>query len=173
MPRPVILRTVMAGCLVLLLATWARTGPFMQPRADVDPQRASLADLKRFGLKITLLAPVLEKIGLSRDELRSKWVDKLTEQGFVLDDDAESFLELKVGLTAHRKVPDAVAINPVLSLWQPVTVGRTRHELVLPTYTISLVGLERKEHFGPTLTQVVDGMLDQFVKACESASASP
>ena len=165
--RPAIL-LVVAGMAV---AAWS--APMVPRNRALAPEIASLEGLKRLRLDLAPLPAEVISAGLELDAIRASWTAALRGAGFELTSDEDApRLELKMITIIEPNVPDAIAVNPYLLLYQDVAIQRTGRGLPLPTYANIQVGLESRKRFARPLREVLEMMIEQFIADCQRADRS-
>jgi len=158
--------------IILVLALITRAAPMVPERVVPTDQVRSLAGLTQFRLKVLPLSRDLLSAGLDAERIRDGWVDALREEGFDVNDESSSLLELRIITVVDSNEPDMVAINLMLMLYQEVNVRRIDGELSVPTYVSLQVGIENHRDMARTIPGVLRIMRHRFLQDCQVANDS-
>ena len=144
--------------------------PIVPEARRLDDQARSLVRIKRLRLAVDKLPVEIQNVGVRGEEIRDRWVTRLTQVGIeVTDDERDPTLRLYLSAVTESKVPKAVAFNPFLSLEQPARIDGIDNPLIVPTYLHILVGLETEDTLADSVNVTVEGMLDRFIKLRDAA----
>ena len=175
MPTPkALIRTTAVLTVVNLLAAVVWAGPVLfDNKTKLPDEIRSLAAIERVRLRIDPFPAEMEELGVRRETILQKWRQRLRKAGFILTEDtSDPELHLVVDFLTDDQVKDAAAFSLIFYLKQPAHVPSVDADLVVPTYSRSLMGLEAK----PTLRNPLEGSLlhlvETFIKQHQIAVAN-
>ena len=163
------MRAVITG----MLSLWLLSRPDVAAANDSQAERATLAGLTPVSVVVEELSPIAEKSGLTTTALQADVERRFRQAGITLTPDADAYLYV------HLTVADPGGAGPVpyvveVTLMQEVTLPRglrTRTPLQCPTWWVNRLGLVSPEGLRRAVTDRVDELVDQFVRAYQSVNA--
>lgn len=156
--------TSIVSCFLSGLAvTWCVFAGPMLPSEDRVPDEAlSLAGLRQFKIEVSAAPDVLERCGITTDELKSMFHRQLEEAGLMVREDGDMpRLVLTVFDAKDINQPESVALSVVIAVHQPVYLKRMKREMTVPTVSMGKMGLTTK--------QKVDGTLQNLIRVTTDA----
>lgn len=162
------------GLLLLLLGAAAigvRGAPILPGGRRLSDEKRTLAGIRRLHLHVRELPREFSKLGLTQASLALRWRNRLEAADFeIVEDPAAPTLELTIIGGTDSKVPNGIAFAIAVRLLQRVHVERLDEQVVVPTYTDLMAGLESMDEVVASSEQVVDKVLLQFIRATEDAN---
>ncbi len=170
--RQCLVRVAVAGFVVVAVAVLAWSAPILNSDpAKLHPQERSLTKVQSVRVIIHPLNELLLKEGLDPLKIKADWVEKLREGGFEVSEEGKGrpVLAVTVEVAFDEALPDAIAINPMLEVFQEVVVQRTGEVVKVPTYKHKMVGLFKTSQVGKSVNMALDSLLDSFIETCRRA----
>ena len=170
--RQCLARAVVVGSVVVAVAVLAWSAPIVGSDPEkLHPQQRSLTKIKSVRVIIHPLHATLVKEGLDPLKIKADWVEKLRAAGFEVSEDGKGrpVLAVTIDVALDKAVPDAIAINPSLEVFQEAAVQRTGEVVKVPTYTHKMVGLFKTSKVAEPSKMALDAMLSAFIETCRRA----
>ena len=147
---------LLAGLLLLPAA--------MSASGDGPLDRATLKGLKGVGAVIDTIDPELEKLGVTRDVLLSRMLERLDSDHVKADPGATEFLGLRI--TAVRAGHGPYAVSMTLGLYQPVLLSRN-HEVrtTTKTWEVETILMADPKILLPACSDSAGDLIDHFANA--------
>ena len=131
---------------------------------DAPIDRATLRGLKGIGVVIDLVAPELERFGITREFAHSRLLARLQNDGIRVDPGANEFLGLRI--TAVRGDRGPYALSLTLGLYQQVVLSRDRQlRTSTQTWEVESVVLADPKVLTTACGETADELSDRFATA--------
>jgi hypothetical protein len=131
---------------------------------DSSMDRATLRGLKAVNVVVDPLNADMERMGLSRDSLRSNIEQKLRDAGIKIDNEVGEFLGLNVSSARMRRGPQALLLN--LGVFQVVILNREKAtKTVAETWGAQMVMAVSPKAMDRAVVETLDEMIAQFITA--------
>lgn len=165
-------RVAVAGFVVVAVAVAAWSAPILDSDpAKLNLQERSLTKVQSVRVIIHPLNELLVKEGVDPLKIKADWVETLRESGFEVSEEGKGrpVLVVTVDVAFDEALPDAIAIAPMLAVFQEVVIQRTGEVVKVPTYAHKMVGLFKTSQVGQSVDMALDSLLGSFIETCRRA----
>ena len=162
----------LVSCAVLgVFAVLCVGAPFLPVQRNVPDAMVSLASLTSVQLRVLPVSRDLVERGVTERLIRTRLETALARMqiGIEVSPDAPT-LEITATSVAEPAIPDALAFNVRLLLYQSAHVDRVGRKLVVPTFADFNVSLDRSGKIKETALLALDEMLERFKFVVKSAT---
>lgn len=150
-------RWLIAAALLLL-------PPVSRGAGDAALDRATLKGLQGVGVVVDVIAPELQKLGITRDSMISRMLTRLQSKGIVIDPGAKEFVGLRITAVRGSRGPYAASLS--FGLYQPVILSRDKEiRTSTQTWEIETVLMADPKVLLTACQESVDELADQFAAA--------
>lgn len=162
--------------LLVSLVAMATAAPILPDGPHLTDEMMSLAGLSRFRVRIRPITPeVAQMTRLSDQVIAEQWKTKLRRAGFEVADGTDTgdpLIELQMQGGSDTGVPDGFSFSATIELLQKVRIERLDRELMVPTYSYAMSGLETSQNLRDSARRVTERLLATFVRQCKTATAA-
>ena len=152
--------------------TWlCLAAPFLPAGRRLPDEVISLAGIDRVQVRVRPVARLLSQRGVTAELIERELEEGLERAGFeVVENEGVPTIEVKSLPVNDPAIPDAMAFDIQISVYQSVHIGRLNRKLVVPTYMDVNIALDRSDKIEDAAIACIAEVLGRFRDAVRVAT---